>query len=148
MVVRLRAAAGEDDFLGTCAEERGDLLARGLDGGAGFLAKGVDGGGVAELGGEVGKHGVEHGRLDGGGGVEVEVDAVHELALRIASWRAKVKEGRFDRTRLRGLRATKDVIRHSSSLCAQKSAEVVENTSGLEVEGVPPPLNGKECAND
>jgi len=83
VVVGFGAAAGEDDFLGPSVEERGDLFAGGFDGGAGALAKGVDGGGVAKFGREIREHGVEHGGVDGGGGVVIEVDAVHTAMNRI-----------------------------------------------------------------
>src|SRR5260370_31219425 len=78
VVVGLGAAAGEENLLGPGAEEGRDLFAGGLDGGAGLLTEGVDGGGVAEFAGKIGKHGVEHFWLDGGGGVVIEVDAVQE----------------------------------------------------------------------
>ncbi len=77
VIVGFGAAAGEDDFLGTCADEGGDLFARGFDGGAGALAGRVDRGGVAKIGGEIGEHRVENFRLDGGRGVVIEVDAGH-----------------------------------------------------------------------
>src|SRR5271163_1981203 len=83
MVVGFGAAAGEDDFLGAGADEGGDLFAGGFDGGAGTLAGGVDGGGVGEFAREIGEHGVEDGGLDGGGGVVIEVDAVHGAIHRI-----------------------------------------------------------------
>jgi len=41
----------------------------------------VDGGGIAEFGREVGQHGVEHLRLNGGGGVVIEIDALHGSVL-------------------------------------------------------------------
>ena len=77
VIVRFGTAAGEDNFLGAGAEERGDLIAGSFDGGASTLADGVDGGGIAELRGEIGKHRVENGWFDGCGGVEIEVDAIH-----------------------------------------------------------------------
>ena len=57
------------------------MLAGGLDGSPGPLAEGVDGGGVAKFGREIGKHGVEHLRLDRGGGVVIEIDALHGFVL-------------------------------------------------------------------
>src|SRR5215510_11281519 len=75
MVIRLGASAGEDNFLRTRANQRRDLFAGGFNSGASALAGGVDGGGVAEIGGEIGKHRVEHRRFDGCGGVVVEVDS-------------------------------------------------------------------------
>ena len=83
MVVGFGAAAGEDDFLRASVEERSDMFAGGFDSGAGTLAEGVDGGCVAELGGEIGKHGVEDGGVNGGGGVVIEVDAGHTAINRI-----------------------------------------------------------------
>ena len=77
MIVGFGTAAGEDYFLRASVEERSDLLARNLDGGARALAGCVDGGSVSKFGGEIGKHGVEDFRLDGGGGVVIEVDAWH-----------------------------------------------------------------------
>ena len=83
MVVGFGAAAGEDDFLGAGVEERRDLFARCFNSGAGPLAECVDGRGVAEVGGKIGKHGVEDGGVDGGGGVVIEVDAGHTTINRI-----------------------------------------------------------------
>jgi len=65
VIVRFCAAAGEDNFLRARSEKRSDLIARGFDRGAGALADGMDGSGVAELGGEVGKHHVEDFGFDG-----------------------------------------------------------------------------------
>jgi hypothetical protein len=84
VVVGFGAAAGEDDFLGAGADEGGDLFAGGFDGSAGALAGGVDGGSVGKFARKIGEHGVEHFRLGGRGGVEIEVDAVHESAFSIA----------------------------------------------------------------
>jgi hypothetical protein len=83
VIVRFGAAAGEDDFLGAGADQGGDLFTGGFDGGAGALAGGVDGSSVGEFAREMGKHGVEHFGLDGRGGVEIEVDAVHKATDRI-----------------------------------------------------------------
>ncbi len=83
VVIGFGAAAGEDDFLGAGADERSDLFAGGFDGGAGALAGRVDGSSVGKFAGEIGKHGIEHGRLDGRGGVEIEIDAVHKATHRI-----------------------------------------------------------------
>jgi hypothetical protein len=83
VVVGFGAAAGEDDFLGAGANESGDLFAGGFDGGASALAGSVDRRGVGEVGGEIGKHGVEDLRVDGCRGVIIEIDAVHRAALRI-----------------------------------------------------------------
>ena len=66
VIVGFGAAAGEDDFLRASADQESDLFAGGFYSGAGALARGVDGGGVAELGGKIGKHGVEDGGFDHG----------------------------------------------------------------------------------
>ncbi len=83
MVVGFGAAAGEDDFLRAGTDEGGDLFARHFYACASLLAEGVDGGGVSEFPGEIREHGVKHFRLDGGGGVEIEIDAVHIATHRI-----------------------------------------------------------------
>ncbi len=93
MVVGFGATAGKDDFLGSGADQGGDLFAGRFDGGAGFLAGRVDRGSVGEFRGEIGQHGVKHSRLDGGGGVEIEVDAVHKATHRIPPG-AQLKEDR------------------------------------------------------
>ena len=90
VIVGFCAAAGKDDFLRASAEKRGDLIAGSFDGGAGALADSVDGGGVAEVGGEIGKHCVEDGGFDGGGGVEIEVDAIHGVISRVERLSARV----------------------------------------------------------
>jgi len=59
------------------------LFTSGFDGGESALAKSMDGDGAGELAGEIGKHGLEDFRLDGSGGVEIEVDAVHKASYRI-----------------------------------------------------------------
>jgi hypothetical protein len=51
----------------------------------------MDGSGISEFRGKIGKHGVEDFRFDGGGGVVIEVDAVHSSGLRIASRKGEVK---------------------------------------------------------
>jgi len=43
------------------------------------LPKGMDRGGVSILSGEIREHGVEHLRLNGSGGVMVQVNAMHRL---------------------------------------------------------------------
>ena len=83
VVVGLGAAAGEDDFLGPRSDEGGDLLAGGFHRAAGTLTGSVDGSSVAKFLGEIGQHGVEHFWLDGSGGIEIEVDAVHGAIHRI-----------------------------------------------------------------
>ena len=77
VVVGLGAAAGEENLSRSGANQRGNLFAGGFDGSARPLAEGMDGRGIAKLRREIGKHGVEHFGLDGGGGVVIEVDAVH-----------------------------------------------------------------------
>lgn len=83
MIIGFGAAAGEDDFLGLGADERGDLFARGFDGGARLLPGRVDGGSVGETGGEIGEHAVEHGGVDGSGGVVIEIDAHGSVLVRM-----------------------------------------------------------------
>ena len=78
-VVALGAAGGEDDLGGAAAEQRGDLLAGALDGGAGVLALLMDGAGVAELLDPEGTHGVEDLGEQRRGGVRVHVDAAHSF---------------------------------------------------------------------
>jgi hypothetical protein len=77
LVGGLGAAGGEDDLAGLGAEQVGDALAGPFDGAAGALAPPVNAGGVAEVLAQEGEHLVEHFGVDGGGGVVVEVDAVH-----------------------------------------------------------------------
>lgn len=83
VIVGFGAAAREDDFLGLGSDEGGNLFAGGFDGGAGALAGRVDRRGVGKVGGEIGKHRVEDLRVDGGGGVVIEIDAVHGLVTSI-----------------------------------------------------------------
>ena len=80
-VVALGAAGGEDDLLGGAVEEAGDGGTGVLDGGAGALAGLVRGAGVAEGLDPEGTHGVDDLGEERGGGVGVEVDAVHELIV-------------------------------------------------------------------
>jgi hypothetical protein len=92
VIVGFRAAAGEDDFLGARSDQCSDGLASGFHRCAGPLSEGMDGSGIAELGRQIGQHGVEDFRLDGGGGVVVEVDALHEsVAFRIDPAESKGK---------------------------------------------------------
>jgi hypothetical protein len=93
VVVGFGAAAGEDNFLGAGTDQSGDLLASSFDGSAGALARSMDGSGVGKFGGEIGKHGVEHGWLDGGGGIEIEVNAVHKATHRILPAGGIVRSG-------------------------------------------------------
>ena len=93
VIVGFSAAAGKDDFLRPGADQCSDLFAGGFDGGASVLAGGVDGRGVSELGGEIGKHGVENLRVDGGRGVVIEIDAVHRAVLRILRVTGNLRRG-------------------------------------------------------
>jgi hypothetical protein len=80
-IIGFRAAAGEHNFGGTSAEERGYGFASLLDGVAGSLAKLVHGTWIAEFSPEVREHGLEHLRMHRRGGVMVEIDALHMFAL-------------------------------------------------------------------
>ncbi len=74
-VVRLGRARGEDDLLGAGADQGGDVAARLLDGLLGAPAEHVGAaGGVAEVGGEVRQHGLEHTRIHRRGRVVVHED--------------------------------------------------------------------------
>ena len=84
-VVALGAAGGEDDLGGAAVEQRGDLLAGVLDGGAGVLALLVDGAGVAEVLDPEGTHGVEDLGEQRRGGVGVHVDPAHGSSLRLSA---------------------------------------------------------------
>ena len=84
-VVALGAAGGEDNFLGRAVEQAGDGGAGVVDGGAGALAGVVRGAGIAEGFRPEGTHGLDHLGKDGGGGVGVEVDAVHVSILFVRS---------------------------------------------------------------
>ena len=89
-VVALGASGGEDDLLGRTVEETGDGGSGVLDGGAGSLTGVVRGAGVAEGLDPEGAHGVDDLGEKRGGGVGVEVDAVHGLILRgmgLVLWR-------------------------------------------------------------
>src|SRR5260370_5387164 len=83
VIVGLGAAAGEDDLLRAGADEGGNLFAGSFDRTAGTLPGSVDRSGVSEFRGKIGQHRVEHFRLDGRGGVKIEVDALHEATHRI-----------------------------------------------------------------
>ncbi len=80
-VVAFRAAGGKDDFGGAAVQERGDLLAGMLDGGAGTLAEVVDGGGVAEGFDEERPHGLKHLGEQRRGGIGVHVNAAHRASF-------------------------------------------------------------------
>ena len=67
-------------FLGA---EGGDLFAGRFYCCASLLAECVDGRGVPEFAGEIGQDCIEHFRLDGRRGVEIEVDAIHKTSHRI-----------------------------------------------------------------
>ena len=73
-VVRLRAAAGEDDFMGLRAEQRGQPVARIVDRRPRLAPRGVDARGVAKVPLQIRPHRVENLRRERGGGVVVEVD--------------------------------------------------------------------------
>ena len=78
-VIGLGAAAGEDDFARTRADQCGDRFARTLDGSARALAEGMDRVGIAEFAAE--KYGSIAARTAGShgrGGVMVEVSAMHD----------------------------------------------------------------------
>ena len=59
-VVRLAAAAGEDDLVGAAIQDAGHREAGLVHGLAGLLSQAVDTGGVAEFPGEVGHHRFQH----------------------------------------------------------------------------------------
>src|SRR5206468_13019588 len=68
-------AAGEDDFPETRAYQLRHLLARAFHRLGGLPAEGmIPAGGIAEVLAEKRQHRVEHARIDGSGGVRVEVD--------------------------------------------------------------------------
>src|SRR5216684_1621168 len=85
MVVRFRAAAGEDDFLCTRANQRRDLFARSFNGSARLLPKGVNRSGIAVFPRQKRQHSVERFRLDSRGGIVIQIDAIHGRAIRIDS---------------------------------------------------------------
>ena len=85
MVICFRAAACKNDFLGTRANQRGDLFACRFHRGARLLSKGVNRSGIAELARQIRQHRVEHFRLDRRGGIVVQIDAIHGRAIRIDS---------------------------------------------------------------
>ena len=72
---------------------------------ASILADSMNGRCIAEVDGEIGEHRVEHFRIDGSGGVEVEVDAVHVDVFRIAreTGRVDILSVAIKRDRLRSM---------------------------------------------
>src|SRR4029077_647923 len=83
VVVGFRSAAGKDNFLRTRADQLRDLLARCFHRGTRSLAEGVNRSSVSKFSGEVREHGIEDTRLDGGGGIMIQIDASHSHAIRI-----------------------------------------------------------------
>ena len=74
-VVGLGGAAGENNFLGLGADQRGDLVARATDGLFRFPSEAmVAAGGVAELLGEIREHRIEHTRIDARGRMIVHIN--------------------------------------------------------------------------
>ncbi len=92
-VVALGAAGVEDDLFGRAVEQTRDGGAGVLDGGAGALAGVVRGAGIAEGLAPERTHRFNDFREDRGGGVVVEIDAVHPMILvlwrRAALWTAR-----------------------------------------------------------
>src|SRR6202042_868502 len=75
----------KDDVLRAGADQCGHPFPGGFHGGTGLLAEGVNGRRVAVLAREIGKHGVEDFRIDGSGGVVIEVNAIHGATFSIGS---------------------------------------------------------------
>jgi hypothetical protein len=100
MVVRFRAAAGEDDFLCTRANQRRDLFARSFNGSARLLPKGVNRSGIAVFPRQKRQHSVERFRLDSRGGIVIQIDAIHGRAIRIDSTSRNGKPAILAATRL------------------------------------------------
>ncbi|MPN13814.1 hypothetical protein SDC9_161140 [bioreactor metagenome] len=86
-VVRFGGAGSPDDFLGIGTDQRGDLLARLLDGGLGHPAEAVRTRcGIAEMLAQVGNHLFGNARIDRGGGRVIEVDRqFHRLSRWVGS---------------------------------------------------------------
>ena len=83
-VVGFGAAGGEDDFAGGAFEAGGDGVACVVEQAVGLLGLAVDAGGVAPAVAQDGQHGVEHARVERGGGGVVEVGAVHGVRITCA----------------------------------------------------------------
>ena len=73
-IIRLRAAAGEDQFAGLGAQQCSERVARVIDRGARFPPGGVHAGGVAEMFVEIRPHRVARRRAERSGGVVIEVN--------------------------------------------------------------------------
>ena len=73
-VVALAAAAREDEFGGVAIDQRGDLLAGGVERAADAAAEAVGAGGIAVEVGQVGQHRLDDRGIKRRGGVVVEVD--------------------------------------------------------------------------
>ncbi len=78
-IVCFRAAAGENNFGGSGADERGDRFSGAVHSGAGGLSGRVDGAGVAEIFAEIGQHRGEDCGLHRCGRVVIKIRA-HVLA--------------------------------------------------------------------
>jgi seryl-tRNA synthetase len=76
------AAAGEYDFVRTCAEQGRDLCACLLDGAARTAASGMAGGGIAVVIAQIRQHHLQHCWIDRCGGVGIEVDHICKVGLR------------------------------------------------------------------
>src|SRR3984893_3385960 len=85
VVVRFRAATGENDFLRPRADQRCYLLARRFNPGASSLSEGMNRSSVAKFPRKKREHRVEHVRLDSRSGMMIQIDAIHGRAIRIDS---------------------------------------------------------------
>jgi hypothetical protein len=83
VIIRFRAAAGENDFLRARADQGRNLLPRRFDRGASPLPESVNRGSVSEFSGKKWEHRVEHVRLNRRGGIVIQIDAIHGHAIRI-----------------------------------------------------------------
>src|SRR5206468_3482773 len=81
-VVGLGRAGGEDDLVGAGVEQGGDPFAGGLERLPRLPAEAVGAGGVAVGAFEEGPHRLGGGGTEGGGGVVVEIEAVHDGTTR------------------------------------------------------------------
>src|SRR5581483_9606480 len=95
-IVRLAAAAREDDLARRAAEDGGDPLAGGVHRVAGPLRRSIDTGGVSKPLGEVGQHGGHDPRVAGGRRRMVEVDPIvgHGSSLHCREIYLRCAEGR------------------------------------------------------